>query len=59
MLVCPANCIDDLVDMLDGAEEEILLSLQYLDMDWPWGWGENPISRVPRKRRSTRRAPCG
>ena len=29
--------------MLDGAEEEILLSLQYLDMDWSWGWGENPI----------------
>ena len=43
LLVCPDNCIDDLVDMLDGAEEEILLSLQYLDMDWSWGWGENPI----------------
>ena len=43
LLVCPDNCIDELVNMLDGAEEEILLSLQYLDMDWSWGWGENPI----------------
>tara|TARA_B100000900_G_C20598936_1_gene724675 strand:+ start:159 stop:5024 length:4866 start_codon:yes stop_codon:yes gene_type:complete len=43
LLVCPDNCIDELVKMLDGAEEEILLSLQYLDTDWSWGWGENPI----------------
>ena len=43
LLVCPDNCIDDLVAVLDTAEEEILLSLQYLDMDWSWGWGENPI----------------
>ena len=43
LLVCPDNCIDDLVAVLDDAEEEILLSLQYLDMDWSWGWGENPI----------------
>ena len=43
LLVCPDNCIDDLVALLDSADEEILLSLQYLDMDWSWGWGENPI----------------
>ena len=43
LLVCPDNCIDDLVAVLNTAEEEILLSLQYLDMDWSWGWGENPI----------------
>ena len=29
--------------MLNGADEEILLSLQYLDLDWSYGWGENPI----------------
>jgi len=43
LLVCPDNCIDELVKVLDGAETEILLSLQYLDMDWSWGWGDNPI----------------
>jgi len=43
LLVCPDNCIGELVSMLDGADEEILLSLQYLDMDWSYGWGENPI----------------
>ena len=43
LLVCPDNCIDAMVEMLDGAQEEILLSLQYLDMDWSYGWGENPI----------------
>jgi phosphatidylserine/phosphatidylglycerophosphate/cardiolipin synthase-like enzyme len=43
LLVCPDTCIDSLVTILNGAEEEILLSLQYLDMDWSYGWGDNPI----------------
>ena len=43
LLVCPDNCINELVTVLDKADEEILLSLQYLDMDWTYGWGENPI----------------
>ena len=43
LLVCPDNCIDELVNALDGADEELLLSLQYLDMDWSWGWGDNPL----------------
>ena len=43
LMVCPDTCIDDLVTMLDNADEEILLSLQYLDLDWSYGWGENPI----------------
>ena len=43
LLVCPDVCINGLVDMLNGADEEILLSLQYLDLDWSYGWGENPI----------------
>ena len=46
LLVCPDNCISGLVDMLDGAEEEVLLSLQYLDLDWSYGWGENPIVKA-------------
>ena len=43
LLVCPDACIGDLVNLLDGAEEEVLLSLQYLDLDWSYGWGDNPI----------------
>ena len=43
LLVCPDNCIDEIVDVLDEADTEILLSLQYLDTDWSWGWGDNPI----------------
>ena len=43
LLVCPDNCINELVQMLDSADDEILLSLQYLDMDWSYGWGDNPI----------------
>ena len=29
--------------MLDSAQTEALLSLQYLEMDWTWGWGDNPL----------------
>ena len=43
LLVCPDACIGGLVGLLDNAEREVLLSLQYLDMDWSYGWGENPI----------------
>lgn len=43
LMVCPDNCIGSLVSMLDEADEEVLLSLQYLDLDWTYGWGENPI----------------
>ena len=43
LLTCPDNCIDGLVDLIESADDELLLSLQYLDMDWSWGWGDNPI----------------
>jgi len=43
LITCPDTCIDGLVWMIEQADEEILLSLQYLDVDWSWGWGENPI----------------
>ena len=43
LLVCPDACIGDLVSLLNEADEEILLSLQYLDLDWSYGWGDNPI----------------
>ena len=43
VLTCPDDCILGLVGMLDNAQSEALLSLQYLEMDWTWGWGENPL----------------
>ena len=43
LLVCPDTCIGQLAQYLDSAQEEILLSLQYFDMDWTYGWGDNPI----------------
>ena len=44
VLTCPDDCILGLVGMLDAAQSEALLSLQYLEMDWTWGWGDNPSS---------------
>ena len=43
VLTCPDDCILGLVGMLDDAETEALLSLQYLELDWTWGWGDNPL----------------
>jgi len=43
VLTCPDDCIAGITGMLDDAEEEVLLSLQYLETDWSWGWGENPL----------------
>ena len=44
LLTCPDDCIEGLTDMIESADEEILLSLQYFEMDWYWGWGENPLT---------------
>ena len=43
LLTCPDDCVEGLTEMIQSAESEILLSLQYLDLDWKWGWGENPL----------------
>ena len=42
-LVCPINCAENLVEAIDSANDRIDLSLQYLDLDWEYGWGESPI----------------
>ena len=34
--------------MIDSSQSEILLSLQYLDLDWSYGWGENPVTSALR-----------
>jgi len=43
LLTCPDDCMFGLSDLIDSADSEILLSLQYLEMDWYWGWQENPL----------------
>ena len=48
LITCPDNCISGLVSMIDSSQSEILLSLQYLDLDWAYGWGENPVTSALR-----------
>ena len=43
LLTCPDDCIAGITGLLDAAEDEVLLSLQYLESDWTWGWGDNPL----------------
>ena len=43
LLTCPDDCMQGLADFIDSADSEILLSLQYFEMDWYWGWQENPL----------------
>ena len=43
LLTCPDDCMQGLSDFIDSADSEILLSMQYFEMDWYWGWGENPL----------------
>ena len=43
LLTCPDDCMLGLADFIDSADSEILLSLQYFEMDWHWGWQQNPL----------------
>lgn len=44
LLTCPDDCIQGLTGLIDSADDEILLSLQSFEMDWYWGWGQNPLT---------------
>jgi len=43
LLTCPDDCIEGLVWLIDQADERIDLSLQYFDLGWHWGYGDNPL----------------
>ena len=44
ILTCPDDCVTGIVSEINEADSNIRLSLQYLDLDWYWGFGaENPI----------------
>ena len=43
LLTCPDDCIEGLIWTIDEADETLDLSLQYLDLGWHWGYGDNPL----------------
>ena len=43
LLTCPDDCVQGLANLISNANSEILLSLQYFEMDWYWGWQTNPL----------------
>ena len=43
LLTCPDDCVSGIVSMIESADQSIELSVQYLDLDWYWGFGDNPI----------------
>lgn len=43
LMTCPDDCVDGIVSMIESAQHSIDLSVQYLDLDWYWGFGDNPI----------------
>ena len=43
LVTCPDDCVDSIVEMISSSETSIDLSVQYLDLDWYWGFGDNPI----------------
>ena len=43
LITCPDDCVGSIVQMISSAESSIDLSVQYLDLDWYWGFGENPM----------------
>lgn len=43
LLTCPDDCIEGLIWMIDQAEDSLDLSLQYFDLGWHWGYGDNPL----------------
>ena len=43
LMTCPDDCVNGIIEMIESADSTIELSLQYLDLDWYWGFGDNPI----------------
>ncbi len=44
LLTCPDDCVDGLMTEIEAAESMLRISVQYLDLGWYWGFGEeNPI----------------
>ena len=46
LLTCPDDCIVGLTNLINSANDSVLLSLQYLEMNWYWGWQTNPLTEA-------------
>ena len=40
LISCPDDCADSIISTIENADSSIYLSLQYLDLDWWYGWSE-------------------
>ena len=43
LLTCPDDCIQSLIWMIDQADESLEMAVQYFDLGWHWGYGDNPL----------------
>ena len=43
LLTCPDDCIQSLVWMIDQSSETLDMGVQYFDLSWHWGYGDNPL----------------
>ncbi|MEE2748177.1 MAG: lamin tail domain-containing protein [Candidatus Thermoplasmatota archaeon] len=43
LLTCPDDCIQSLVELIDEAEVSLDIAVQYFDLGWHWGYGDNPL----------------
>ncbi len=43
LLTCPDDCIQSLVALIDEADNTLDISVQYFDLGWHWGYGDNPL----------------
>ena len=43
-IVCPDNCLAEIIGAINESEETLYISAQYLDVDWYWGFSDtNPL----------------
>ena len=43
-VICPDNCLAEVIDAINESEETLYISAQYLDVDWYWGFSDtNPL----------------
>lgn len=40
LVSCPEDCAAAIIDAIDAAQSSVRLSVQYLDLDWYYGWSE-------------------
>ena len=42
-IICPDNCLAEIIGAINESEETLYISAQYFDVDWYWGFNDaNP-----------------